>query len=33
MEGGIFMRVRVVINVSKPLSCGRKTMLNDGING
>ena len=33
MEGGIFMRVQVVIDASKPLSRGRKTMLDDGING
>ena len=33
MEGGIFMSVQVVIDVSKPLSRSQKTMLDDGING
>ena len=33
MEGGIFIRVRVVIDASKPLSRSQKTMLDDGING
>ena len=30
MEGGDFMRVRVILDISKPLSRGRKITLDDG---
>lgn len=33
MEGGGVMRVQVIIDVSKPLSRGRKITLDNGING
>lgn len=33
MEGGDYLRVRVVLDISKPLSCGRKITLDDGLVG
>ena len=30
MEGGDFMRMQVILDISKPLSCGRKITLDEG---
>lgn len=33
MEGGDFMRAQVIIDISKPISRGRKITLDDGTHG